>query len=107
MEPSTTSTKGSNFPSHAMYQCLRKSPPVSYAITGLCTCTLGRPGIAPRTTSSMLGCMAAVIETESPSQLRPDVIQRIWISDTGDGVCVFRPYGTVSGMFNLLYMKGR
>jgi hypothetical protein len=29
------------------------------------------------TTSSTLGCVAAVIETESPSQLKPAVIQTI------------------------------
>ncbi|MGW3867554.1 hypothetical protein ACWEDZ_39835, partial [Streptomyces sp. NPDC005047] len=32
---------------------------------------------APRAISSMLGCMAAVRATESPSQLRPALIQRI------------------------------
>src|SRR5580704_528033 len=67
-------------------------------MTGLWTCTLGRPGIAPITTSSMLGCMAAVMETESPSQERPDVIQRIWISGTGEAFWVTRTYGTTSGM---------
>src|SRR5207302_1498294 len=39
--------------------------------------TLGSPGIAPSTTSSMLGCAAAVIATVSPSQPRPAVIQRM------------------------------
>ena len=41
--------------------------------------------MAPSTTSSMLGWVAAVIETESPSQLRPAVIQRTWISFTSGG----------------------
>src|SRR5262245_44370920 len=35
----------------------------------------------PRTTSSMLGWDAAVIETVSPSQLKPAVIQRMSISE--------------------------
>src|SRR5271168_2223744 len=44
----------------------------------------------------MLGCVAAVTETESPSQPRPAVIQSMCTSATGDGFCVTRPYGTVS-----------
>ena len=47
--------------------------------------------MAPSKTSSMLGCVAAVMETESPSQPRPAVIQRMWTSETGDGFWVFRP----------------
>ena len=35
----------------------------------------GNPGMLPISTSSMLGCVAAVIETESPSQPSPAVIQ--------------------------------
>jgi hypothetical protein len=38
----------------------------------------------------MLGNVAAVIETESPSQLNPAVIQRMWTSLTagmGVGTC--------------------
>src|ERR1700722_4249750 len=45
----------------------------------------------------MLGCVAAVIETESPSQPRPAVIQRMCTSLTAGAFCVDRPYGTVSG----------
>src|ERR1700730_4909623 len=58
------------------------SSPFSYASTGLCRCTLGKPGIAPSSTSSRLGCSAAVTDTLSPSQLRPAVIQRTCTSDT-------------------------
>src|SRR6202023_2515707 len=79
-----------------MYQNFMKSSPTSYARTGLCKCTLGSPGMAPKRTSSMLGWVAAVTETESPSQPRPAVIHRICTSATGDGLCVDRPYGTVS-----------
>src|ERR1700704_727872 len=38
--------------------------------------TLGIPGMACRMMSSRLGLVAEVIATESPSQLRPVVIQR-------------------------------
>ena len=38
--------------------------------------------MAPITMSSMLGCVAAVTDTESPSQLSPAVIQRTWTSLT-------------------------
>ncbi len=44
----------------------------------------------------MLGWVAAVIETESPSQLRPAVIHTMWTSLTGGSFCVFRPYGAAS-----------
>jgi hypothetical protein len=40
---------------------------------------LGRPGRAPRAISSILGWVAAVNETDSPSQDKPQLIQRIWI----------------------------
>src|ERR1700688_4881353 len=73
-----------------------KSSPTSTASTGLCKCTLGKPGMAPNNTSSMLGCVAAVIETESPSQPRPAVIQRMCTSLTAEAFCVDRPYGTVA-----------
>src|SRR5580692_3196808 len=59
------------------------SSPLSYVRNGLCKCTLGIHGMPPRSTSSMLGCVAAVIAIVSPSQPRPAVIQRMWISDTG------------------------
>ena len=38
----------------------------------------GCPGIAPRSSSSRLGLVAAVSETDSPSQLRPLVSQSTW-----------------------------
>src|SRR5437763_662958 len=50
----------------------------------------------------MLGCIAAVTETESPSQLRPAVIQRIWTSLTAGGRCVDLPYGGASGDIRVL-----
>src|SRR5580693_9789900 len=73
-----------------------KSSPTSTASTGLCRCTFGNPGIAPNNTSSMLGCVAAVIETESPSQPRPAVIQTMCTSLTAGAFCVDLPYGTVA-----------
>ena len=39
----------------------------------------------------MLGWVAAVMETESPSHPRPAVIHRTWMSETGEGLWVFRP----------------
>jgi hypothetical protein len=38
----------------------------------------------------MLGCVAAVMETESPSQPRPAVIHKMWISAVG--CCFGRHY---------------
>src|SRR5215813_4849137 len=61
------------------------SLPTSLASTGLCRCAFGNPGIAPRSTSSMLGCSAPVTEIVSPSQPRPAVIQTIWTSLTSGG----------------------
>src|SRR5438067_1471803 len=43
--------------------------------------------MAPSSTSSMPGCPAAVIETESPSQLIPSEIQRMWTSLAPELVC--------------------
>ncbi|EUA14023.1 NADH ubiquinone oxidoreductase, 20 kDa subunit domain protein [Mycobacterium xenopi 4042] len=37
---------------------------------------MGSPGSAPRAISSTLGWVAAVNATESPSQLKPALIQR-------------------------------
>src|SRR5205823_12643505 len=54
--------------------------------------------MAPNKTSSMLGWLAAVTETESPSQLRPAVIQRMWISFTAGARWVDLPYGASAGM---------
>src|SRR5215831_1896477 len=61
-----------------------KSSPTSRANTGLCRWTLGSPGILPSKTSSIEGCSAAVTETESPSQLRPAVNQRMCTSLTAE-----------------------
>src|SRR5215813_99631 len=61
------------------------SLPTSLASTGLCRCAFGNPGIAPRSTSSMLGCSALVTEIVSPSQPRPAVIQTMWTSLTSGG----------------------
>jgi hypothetical protein len=44
--------------------------------------------MAPITTSSTLGCIAAVIETVSPSQLNPPVVQMIWTSSTRELVAM-------------------
>src|SRR6187455_3258860 len=84
IEPSTTSTNGaSSVPSAASRNGLRNSsPPSEGSSTLLCRWTFGSPGIAPSSTSSMLGWPAAVIETESPSQLMPSEIQRTWTSST-------------------------
>jgi hypothetical protein len=40
--------------------------------------------MAPNNTSSILGWVAAVIATVSPSQPNPAVIQTMWISSTRD-----------------------
>src|SRR3954469_10416838 len=62
------------------------SPPSVGDSTLLWRLTFGRPGIAPRRTSSMPGWPAAVIDTESPSQLIPSEIQRMCTSCTPGGV---------------------
>src|SRR5215469_2847453 len=46
-------------------------------MSGQCTAIFGSPGSAPRAISSMLGWVAAVSATESPSQPRPPFIQRM------------------------------
>src|SRR3984957_2438231 len=84
IEPSTTSTKGSSSPRSAFQNHSRKSsaPPAgphSKSMSGQCTAIFGSPGSAPSAISSMLGCVAAVKATESPSQLKPALIQRTWI----------------------------
>src|SRR4051794_1945511 len=86
IEPSTTSTNGaSSVPSAASRNGLRNSsPPRDGSSTLLCRCTLGSPGIAPSSTSSMLGWPAAVIDTVSPSQDMPSEIHRMWTSSTPD-----------------------
>ena len=64
------------------------------ASTGLCSRTLGIQGMAPSTSSSMLGCVAAVMAMVSPSQLNPAVSQRMSISSMGVAVCTvcYRAY---------------
>src|SRR5436305_10882827 len=56
------------------------SGPHSKSIRGQWTAILGSPGRAPSAISSMLGWVAAVNATESPSQLNPALIQRTWIN---------------------------
>ena len=84
IDPSTTSTNGSSSPRSALKNHSRKSSappfgPHSKSIRGQCTAIFGSPGSAPSAISSMLGCVAAVSATESPSQLRPALIHRTWI----------------------------
>src|SRR3954451_12880088 len=83
-DPSTNRTNGSRSPRSALKNHSRKSsaPPLgphSKSINGQWTAICGRPGSAPRAISSMLGWVAAVSETESPSQLRPALIHSTWM----------------------------
>ena len=83
IDPSTTSTNGSSSPrsalkNHSMNVSAPLSGPHSKSINGQCTATFGSPGSAPIAISSMLGWVAAVRATESPSQLNPALIQRMW-----------------------------
>src|SRR3954452_17532901 len=84
IEPSMTSTKGaSSWSTSASRKGLRNSSPPSVGDrTLLWRWTLGRPGIAPSRTSSIPGWPAAVIDTESPSQLMPSEIHRMCSSCT-------------------------
>src|SRR4051794_30413881 len=87
MEPSTTSTNGaSSSPAAAARKAARNSSPPSVGErTLLSRRTLGSPGMAPSSTSSIPGWPAAVMETESPSQLMPSEVQRMWTSSTPGG----------------------
>src|SRR5919108_4476952 len=87
IEPSITSTNGaSSSPRTACRNGSRNSSPPSVGeSTLLYRWTFGMPGIAPRSTSSMPGWPAAVTDTESPSQLMPSEIQRMWTSCTPTG----------------------
>ncbi len=87
IDPSTTSTNGSRRPSSASYHARMKSSPVSIASIGLCRTTRGMPGITPVIRSSMLGLVAEVIATDSPSQPRPLVIHRTWIVSSSVLLC--------------------
>src|SRR3954452_23171141 len=84
IEPSITSTNGSAAsPRAAARNGVRNSSPPSVGeSTLLWRLTLGMPGIAPSSTSSMPGWPAAVTDTESPSQLIPSEIQRMSTSST-------------------------
>src|ERR671933_36790 len=84
IEPSMTSTNGaSSSPRTAWRNGSRNSSPPSVGErTLLWRWTFGIPGIAPSTTSSGPGWPAAVTETESPSQLIPSEIHRMWSSST-------------------------
>src|SRR3954468_18200242 len=79
-----TSTNGSAAsPRAAARNGVRNSSPPSVGLrTLLWRLTFGMPGIAPSRTSSIPGCPAAVIDTESPSQLIPSEIQRMSSSST-------------------------
>src|SRR4051794_16658652 len=84
IEPSMTSTNGASSSPRAAWRngARNSSPPSVGDRTLLWRWTFGMPGIAPRRTSSMPGWPAAVIETESPSQLIPSEIHRMWTSST-------------------------
>src|SRR3954451_15731630 len=84
IEASTTSTNGASSSPRAAWRngARNSSPPSVGESTLLWRCTFGMPGIAPRSTSSMPGWPAAVTETESPSQLIPSEIHRMWTSST-------------------------
>src|SRR5918996_3529428 len=96
IEPSTTSTNGSSSPRSALWNHSMKlsapcSGPHSKSMSGQWTAILGSPGRAPSAISSMLGCVAAVRATESPSQLRPPCIQRIWTTPSSCSVATAIP----------------
>ena len=87
IDPSMTSTNGSISPrsplkNHSMKLSAPWTGPHSKSISGQWTATLGNPGSTLSAISSMLGWVAAVSDTESPSQLRPALIQRMWIGDS-------------------------
>src|SRR6478672_3647036 len=95
MEPSTTSTNGSSSPrsalkNHSMKSLLLPTGPLSKSINGQCTATFGSPGNAPSAISSMLGWVAAVRATESPSQLNPALIHRMWTTGSSVGADIAR-----------------
>src|SRR3954449_2045449 len=99
IEPSITSTNGASSSSRTAWRngSRNSSPPSVGDRTLLCRWTLGMPGIAPRSTSSMPGWPAAVTDTESPSQLIPSEIQRMWTSFTPTG-------SSATAMCDLLFL---
>src|SRR3954452_16003629 len=84
IEPSMTSTNGASSSPRAAWRngSRNSSPPSVGDSTLLWRWTFGMPGIAPSSTSSIPGWPAAVIDTESPSQLIPSEIHRMWTSST-------------------------
>src|ERR671939_2006353 len=84
IEPSMTSTNGASSSPRAAWRngSRNSSPPSVGDRTLLWRWTFGIPGIAPSTTSSRPGWPAAVTDTESPSQLIPSEIHRMWTSST-------------------------
>src|SRR3954464_1273654 len=84
IEPSMTSTNGTSSSPRAAWRngSRNSSPPSVGDSTLLWRWTFGMPGIAPSSTSSIPGWPAAVIDTESPSQLIPSEIHRMWTSST-------------------------
>src|SRR5919206_4039295 len=84
IEPSITSTNGASSSRRTAWRngSRNSSPPSVGDSTLLCRWTFGIPGIAPRRTSSIPGWPAAVTDTESPSQLMPSEIHRMWTSST-------------------------
>src|SRR3954451_21500178 len=84
IEPSMTSTNGAASSPRAAWRngARNSSPPSVGDSTLLWRWTFGMPGIAPSSTSSIPGWPAAVTETESPSQLMPSEIHRMWTSST-------------------------
>src|ERR1700750_578881 len=84
IDPSTTSTNGASSSPRAAWRngARNSSPPSVGESTLLWRWTFGMPGMAPRRTSSVPGGPAAVTETESPSQLIPSEIHRMWTSST-------------------------
>src|SRR5215210_1946277 len=108
IEPSMTSTKGASRRStSASRNGLRNSSPPSVGeSTLLWRWILGIPGMAPSSTSSMLGCPAAVTDTESPSQLIPSEIQRMCTSSTaGDCTSVAMGHPSDRGQFILFELQ--
>ena len=93
IDPSTTRTNGSSSPRSALKNHSRKSsaPPTgphSKSMSGQWTAIFGSPGRAPSAISSMLGWVAAVRATESPSQLSPALIHKTWTTVSSGGASV-------------------
>ncbi len=104
IDPSTTSTNGSSSPRSALKNHSKKSSARPWGRTrsrsgASAPRSWGGRGSAPSAISSMVGCVAAVSATESPSQLRPALIQRMWITVSSGGASVvltFPPWDSTS-----------